>query len=313
MKAYIFDGIATAAKLEQALKPKVENLTQLGKSLAIAAILFREDKGSVLYTGLKREAAERLGIGYRVYEFSLTDPITRIIDKIQALNVDPSLTGIIIQKPWRKTWELAQPVTELDAIRPSFNDWWHQLVEQLEPSKDVDGLSPTTLTQVQSGDWQRVGAVLPATCQAVMSILEGYTNLFSNTISTEQGRQRVAIVGKSDLMGTPLFWVLKQRGCDVVLLGKKELKQGLEQKNFLHGFTVIISATGVAGLITSKLIDEGVVVIDVGEPRGDVHTEVRELASLVTPVPGGVGPMTVVSLMANCVRLAEKQISTQIQ
>lgn len=306
MKSYIFDGIATAAKLEQELKPKVDNLTRLGKSLAIAAILFREDKGSVLYTALKREAAERLGIGYQVHEFSLTDPVARIIDKIQALNLDPSLTGIIIQKPWRRTWEAAQLVTTSNAQQTSFSDWWHQLVVTLNPDKDVDGLSPETLAQVALGEWRQSGAVLPATCQAVLSILEGYTNLFSSTVSTERGRHRVAIVGKSDLMGTPLFWVLKQRGCDVILLGKKELKQGIEQKNFLHGFTVIISATGVAGLITPQLIDEGVAVIDVGEPRGDVSAEVREMTSFITPVPGGVGPMTVVSLMANCVHLAAR-------
>lgn len=307
MNAHIFDGISTAFKLESELKPKVDGLLQLGKSLAIAAILFREDKGSVLYTGLKRDAAERLGIGYQVYEFSLTDPITIITDKIRALNADPSLTGIIIQKPWRRTWESAQPVAVAGLEQISFTDWWQQLVMVLDPDKDVDGLSPDTLNQVKTGEWQRSGAVLPATCQAVLSILEGYTNLFSSAISTEQGRQPVAIVGKSDLMGTPLFWVLKQRGCDVVLLGKKELKQGIEQKNFLHGFKVIISATGVAGLIVPTLIDEGAVVIDVGEPRGDVATDVRKVASFVTPVPGGVGPMTVACLMANCVRLAQKQ------
>jgi methylenetetrahydrofolate dehydrogenase (NADP+) / methenyltetrahydrofolate cyclohydrolase len=307
VNARIFDGISTALKLENELKPKVAGLLQLGKALAIAAILFREDKGSVLYTGLKREAAARLGIGYQVHEFSLTDSVAAITDKIRELNADQSLTGIIIQKPWRRTWESAQTSSAASLEQISFNDWWQRLVTVLDPNKDVDGLSPATLNQVRTGDWQQSGAVLPATCQAVISILEGYTNLFSDTIPTEQSRQRVAIIGKSDLMGTPLFWVLKQRRCDVFLLGKKELKQGIEQKNFLHGFRVIISATGVAGLIVPSLIDEGAVVIDVGEPRGDVATEVRETASFVTPVPGGVGPMTVACLMANCVKLAIRQ------
>lgn len=306
MKAYIFDGIATAAQMERELKPRVDDLRQQGKSLAIGAILFREDKGSVLYTGLKREAAVRLGIGYQVYEFSLTDPVSTIVETLTTLNADPALTGIIIQKPWRKTWETARERLGEENSQFTFNEWWHQLVAVLDPAKDVDGLSPTTLQRVQLGEWQQTGTVLPATCQAVISIINGYINLFSTQFSAERRSQRVAIIGKSDLMGTPLFWVLKHRGCDVILLGKKELKQGIEEKNFLHGFDLIISATGVAGLITPELIDEGVAVIDVGEPRGDVSAEVREKASFVTPVPGGVGPMTVVSLMANCVELAAK-------
>jgi methylenetetrahydrofolate dehydrogenase (NADP+) / methenyltetrahydrofolate cyclohydrolase len=261
-----------------------------------------------LYTGLKREAAQRLGIGYQVYEFSFTTPVAEVIAQIQALNHNPTITGIIVQKPWRQTWQAAQ--TDQTA---HFDSWWHELVAAVEPSKDVDGLTPSTLALVQAGNWAQAGRVLPATCQAVYLILDRYINLFSLKIGVEQRSPRVVIIGRSDLVGTPLYWVLKHRGCEVILLGKKELKQGIEEKNYLHGFDVIISATGVAGLITGELIDEGVRVIDVGEPRGDVQSAtVREKAQFLTPVPGGVGPMTVVCLMANCVELAKQRLSHKL-
>ncbi len=303
--AFIFNGLAAAQAREIELLSEVQALRARGAQPAIAAILFQEDKGSVLYTGLKREAASRLGIDYQVFEFSLTAGPDQAIAKIQQLNQDPTITGIIVQKPWRQTWLKNQSLPEAN-----FDHWWQALVSAVDPDKDVDGLTPSTLALIESGAWQSAGRVLPATCQAVLTILDRHINLFSPINQMERGR-RVAIIGRSDLLGTPLYWVLKSRGCEVILLGKKELKQGIEQKNYLHGFDVIISATGVAGLITGELIDVGAKVIDVGEPRGDVEfASVSAKASFVTPVPGGVGPMTVVSLMTNCVELA-KQLSHQ--
>lgn len=305
----IFNGLATAQQLEADLVVAARKLAAAGIQPVIAAILFQEDKGSVLYTSLKREAASRLGIGYQVFQFSVTDPVDNVIAKIIELNLDSTITGIIVQKPWRQTWVTAQP----SETTTTFSDWWRSLVSEVDPAKDVDGLTPSTLALLKSGDWLNSGQVLPATCQAVMIILDRYINLFHVSGLMEQSRKRVAIIGRSDLLGTPLYWVLKNRKCEVVLLGKKELKQGIEEKNYLHGFDIIISATGVANMITADLLDDGTAVIDVGEPRGDVDfMRVKEKASFITPVPGGVGPMTVICLMANCIRLAERKLAAEI-
>ena len=308
----IFDGIATAQDKERELLSLSQDLQSRGFQAKIAAILFREDKGSVLYTGLKRETAARLGIQYEVFDFSLADDPTAAVAQINLLNADDSVTGIIVQKPWQQTWVRSQRVTmditDTHALAHGFAQWWRQLVTAVAPTKDVDGLTPSTLEMIKTGNWQAAGRVLPATCQAVLSIIDAYSNLFLLSNSAEQGSQKVAIIGRSDLLGTPLFWVLKHRGCDVFLLGKKELKQGIEEKNFLHGFGTIISATGIEKLLKAELIDEGVCVVDVGEPKGDVDfITVSQKAKFITPVPGGVGPMTVISLMANCLQLLQQQ------
>ncbi len=302
----IFDGNATAQAREQELLVLSAQLRAQGIQSKIAAILFREDKGSVLYTGLKRDAAARLGIQYEVYEFSLTASPDEAVSQILKLNEDKLVTGIIVQKPWQKTWILNQKQLASENHAEAFAQWWQQLVGAVAPSKDVDGLTPSTLELIAKNEWQAAGRVLPATCQAVISIIDAYSNLFSLQKTAERGSAPVAIIGRSDLLGTPLFWVLKHRGCDVKLLGKKEFKQGIEQKKFLHGFGTIISATGVSKLITGELLDDGVCVVDVGEPKGDVDFEsVKTKAKFITPVPGGVGPMTVSCLMENCLKLCQ--------
>jgi methylenetetrahydrofolate dehydrogenase (NADP+)/methenyltetrahydrofolate cyclohydrolase len=270
----------------------VGQLRNQGKNLVIAAILFSEDQGSVLYTRLKQEAAERVGIGYQVHTFSMTDDVAQITATLEELNQDQTITGIIIQKPWRQTW--ARVTGQSD--REAFQQWWSQLVSRIDEAKDVDGLHPKTLAAVQHHTWQKEGRVLPATAQAVLDILK---------ISHQLRRDsRIVILGKSDILGKPLFYELSNQGYQVEMIGSAELSQRMSAGKALLDSDVVISATGRKHLITGGMLQSGVTVIDVGEPFPDVEMQsVKDKAAFITPVPGGVGPMTVVSLLANAVKL----------
>jgi methylenetetrahydrofolate dehydrogenase (NADP+)/methenyltetrahydrofolate cyclohydrolase len=297
----IFDGILFAQARELALKPRVAELTASGKQPVIAAILFKEDAGSQLYTRLKREAAERVGIEYQIYTFSLLDPRAQIVSQIQALNADSRITGIIIQKPAKKrVLEVLAGQVLAEDLAAYFQSWWQELVSQLDSAKDVDGLHPDTLAAIEAGNWRTRHKVLPATASAVLTIL---AEIFS---APELQEQKIVILGKSDIFGKPLFYELRNQGCDVEMMGSKELAARVAAGQALKDKTVVISATGQKHLITGELLGEGVALIDVGEPKPDIDlASVQEKAWFVTPVPGGVGPVTVVSLLENSLVLVE--------
>lgn len=290
----VFDGIEFAQSREAELARRV---AALDRRLKIAAVLFTEDKGSQLYTGLKKQAAERVGISYEVHEFSVTDPVEVVTSLIDQLGEDESVTGIIIQKPWRKTWEVAMQhlTAEQEVPGQDFAQWWNNLVSRIPEGKDVDGLHPQTLEAVERGTWRKEGRVLPATAKAVLSILDAYQYLKS---------QKYIVLGKSDILGKPLSFELRNLGFDVEMLGRKELTARVEAGSALRDADVVISATGQMHLVTGEMIKDGAVLVDVGEPRTDIQrASVEGKAAFLTPVPGGVGPVTVVSLLENAVLL----------
>jgi methylenetetrahydrofolate dehydrogenase (NADP+) / methenyltetrahydrofolate cyclohydrolase len=294
----IINGYQLANEFQKKLKQDLLD-HPMDKKIVIAAILFVEDKGSQLYTQLKKEMAESLGIEYQVFSFSVLDEKQQIISKIRELNSDPEVVGIIIQKPWRKTW-----ISAHDLAKEEFNIWWHDLVSVLDTSKDVDGLHPSNLKALKLGDWRDQGRVLPATCQATIRLLEKSfltEHLFSNL---RENKLKTIIIGKSDLLGQPLFAILSSKGCSVEMIGSRELKTRIEQKIFLKDADIVVTATGRKNLINGEMIKQGSVLIDVGEPNGDIdQASVMNIAGAVTPVPGGVGPMTVISLMENAIFL----------
>lgn len=295
----IFNGNELARQREEQLKIRIEN-EFAHNQLTIAAVLFSEDLGSQLYTRLKREAAQRVGIEYRVYEFSLHDSIAKILETIAQLNTSSEITGIIIQKPWKKTWYAVRGEVA-DTNYTQYDVWWHSLVQSIEQSKDVDGLHPQTALEIKNGTWLESGKVLPATCQAVLTILD-QAQLYSHTHAALSGKY--IILGKSDLLGIPLFYELLRQGKEVQLLTSQEFEMRISSGQKLLDAGVIISATGKKHLITGDMVAQGSVIIDVGEPRPDVDlVSVREKAAFVTPVPGGVGPLTVISLLENCLSL----------
>lgn len=311
----VFDGYARAAVKEKVIAEKVAELRSQGKELKIAAILFTEDSGSQLYTRLKSEAAQRVGIGYDVYSFSLVEGVEPPLKKLQELNADPTVTGIIIQKPSKRIWLEAksQNIPKEDETQ-AFQTWWHSLVTQINIEKDVDGLHPETLATIEAGTWREQHKVMPATAKAVLEILgiaaQQIMHVPINDEQLEGARtvflkdKKVIVIGKSDIVGKPVYYALKRSVPNIEMIGSLGLTSRIEQNVFLKDADVIISSTGRRYLITEELIKKGVLIVDVGEPMPDVdQASVREEAAYLTPVPGGVGPMTVVCLLENAVEL----------
>ena len=291
----IFDGIAFAAEKEKKLAQQVAELQGRGVDLKIASILFVEDSGSQFYTGMKTEVGKRVGIEYDPHSFSIAQDIETVFAKIETLNADPSVTGIIIQKPTRRIWQ----EFSAEQATGAFNHWWTSLTEKLDPSKDVDGLHPTTLEAITNNAWREEKRVLPATCQAVLDIVR-----FGQPDSIIKPTDKIVIIGISDLLGRPLFNIVRHSGFAAELLGRAGLEQRMTSGTQLRDADVVISATGVEKLISGEMLKNGVKIIDVGEPKPDVDVEsVREKATFISPVPGGVGPVTVVCLLENCVKL----------
>lgn len=329
----IFDGERLAKQKALKLKTKVAAYREKGIYPKIAAIFFYEDAASALYTALKKETAENLGIAYQAKAFSFATPVVEIQAYLESLNKDPSVTGIIIQKPWTKKWLESVP-------NGDFAKWWSSLVSHIATqkshsvNKDVDGLSPDTLASIERGTWMQEQMVLPATARAVLSILKDYRSNVDPEFSYLT--ERVLIIGQSDLLGRPLYWHIRnlmQKGatipqnfgeacqiavteaqqtkneCEVKLVGKQGLEELIEQKKSLSDFRVIVSATGQKNLINGSLIAPHSVLIDVGEPQGDIDLQsCLNKADFITPVPNGVGPMTVVSLMANALDLLKPML-----
>ncbi len=345
-----FDGVKFAEKLKEQLKPKVNALTKQGKQPYIVSIVFKEDEMGLLYTRLKKEAADELGILYESRVFSFLDSVDVIRAEIKKLNQDNQVTGIMIQKPTRKVWELGVYSSELEvsesdtqmrstnesvrlqSLKPdrefaqqmsvrrtarqnSFVRWWQGLVSCIEPKKDVDGLNPVTLEAIKDDTWQEKGLVPPATAKAVFNIITHFIPDWSE--------KKIAIIGRSDLVGRPLYFMLKhalleetwvtsiscrldEEDKQVVLMGRKEFQALVDSGKGLKEFDIIVSATGRPDLINASMVKEGVALIDVGEPKGDINPNAYKKASFYTPVPGGVGPVTVVSLMENGVQLIVK-------
>lgn len=328
----IFNGEKLAKQKALKLKSKASVYRAKGIQAKIAAIFFKEDAASALYTSLKKQTAEQLGIGYQAKAFSFATPIKEIQDYLDILNQDSTITGIIIQKPWTKKWLEAVP-------NGDFAKWWFGLVSHIATkkthgiNKDVDGLAPATLEAIKRGTWMQEQMVLPATARAVLSILKDYRANVDQDFSYLT--ENVLIIGQSDLLGKPLYWHIKNmmqtgstvpgefgeacrisvadahthnvisgKKCEVKLVGKKGFDEIIEQKGSLSDFRVIVSATGQKNLIDGSMIAAHSLLIDVGEPQGDIDLpSCLNKADFITPVPNGVGPMTVISLMANALDL----------
>lgn len=303
--AYVFDGYAKALERELQLAEVVRSVSNTrGKKLQIKAVLFSEDAGSRLYTRLKIAAAQRVGIDYAATEFSLQDEPSRVVAFLQELAKDDQTTGVIVQKPWRQTWLQLQKNT---SDTQDFSTWWSEITAAIDPKQDVDGLSPVTLQTILAGNWLESGHVLPATCKAVLTIVDEAEAKANCKLESA----RVVIVGRSQLLGIPLAAVLRQKNVSCDLLGKSDFNAKIESPGKLSEYDVVVTATGRKNLVTGDMLRENVVVIDAGEPSADVDwATVAPKSSFITPVPGGVGPMTVVSLLENCVDLA--QLSFQI-
>lgn len=296
----IFNGKQFAAQKELQLLKRINSVRSSNTKIpSVGCLVFFEDQGGLVYSQEKKTVAHRLGIEYEIVQASLSQSLEQVQKIVTEFAENEQITGIIIQKPWRKNWEVFHE-HETNPFE-AFQTWWHALTSIIPQEKDIDGLHPDTLQSIKAGIWQEKNLVLPATCRAVLSILkEAQTSL-----SLILAEQKTLIVGRSELLGTPLFYELTNQGWkDVQLTGQKEFQKLLNSEAKLKEFKTIITSTGISNLINGDMIQPDSVIIDAGFPQGDVDfASVSPHAAFITPVPNGVGPVTVISLLENVVEL----------
>ncbi|HHW4678790.1 MAG TPA: bifunctional methylenetetrahydrofolate dehydrogenase/methenyltetrahydrofolate cyclohydrolase FolD [Xylella sp.] len=280
--ARILDGRRIAEDLLDVLKARVDARVVVGKSRpTLAVILVGADPASVVYVRNKRRAAEKVGI--KAHDFDLPETTTEIevVALIDRLNADPDIHGILIQLP-------------LPGI-PDAN----RLIQRIDPRKDVDGFHPQNVGHLALREF----GLRPCTPRGIVTLL-------SHTDRPVRGRN-ATIVGVSNHVGRPMGLELLMAGCTVTSCHKFTPPQMLEAA--VRQADILVVAVGRPGLIPGEWIKLGAVVIDVGINRlddgrlvGDVSFESAvQRASWITPVPGGVGPMTVATLMQNTLEAVE--------
>jgi len=278
MTAEIIDGKKLALESEKNLKQRISNLKEKGIVPCLAVLLAGDNQASKLYVKKKREASKRLGIESRLVE--LPDHVTQkfLIEQIEKLNKDDSVHGILVQLPLPE---------KVDYVK---------VIEAIDPEKDVDGFTSKNFGRLAQG----VERLASCTPKGVIKLIESTGQKFEAA--------KVCIVGHGITVGMPLTLMLLNRGCTVTVCDK--YTQNLGQTTV--DAEILISCAGVPNLIKEEMVRAGAVVIDVGINRvegslcGDVDFKgVSEIAGFITPVPGGVGPMTVASLMENTLIAAE--------
>jgi methylenetetrahydrofolate dehydrogenase (NADP+)/methenyltetrahydrofolate cyclohydrolase len=279
MTPKLIDGVKKAAEIKGELKKETEKLKGRGVTPALATILVGDDEASKLYLKIKKKACEEVGIKSIHRELPSEAPEQEVLSLIKKLNEDKGVHGILVQIP----------------LPPHLNRC--RILSSINPIKDVDGFHPENLGKLAHGD----ESYAPATPKGIVFLLEGVTKL--------EGRN-VCIVNHSIVVGKPLALMLLNRNATVSVchVYTKNLKEHTRAAD------VLVVAAGVPKLIKAGMVKKGAVIIDVGVNRtsgglvGDVDFEaVSKKASHITPVPGGVGPMTVAMLLANTVSAAKRQ------
>ena len=272
----IFDGKKFAQDKEEILRQEFKKLAEKGYFLKLVSILIGQDPASRLYISLKEKAANRVGIVFKKQEFPEDVDVRELADFIKSQNNDSGVRGIMVQLP----------------LPAAFNNKIVTILKGIAPQKDVDCLTPKNLGLLMMGK----SRVLPATVRGIWEIL-GKAGINEKTIVGKN----VCVLGRSDIVGKPLANLLINRGATVTVCHRQT-----KDLTCLTGEAdVIVSATGAPNLVKGEMVKEGAIVIDVGSPKGDVDFDsVIKKASFITPVPGGVGPMTVISLLENFLDLA---------
>ncbi|MBI4259668.1 MAG: bifunctional 5,10-methylenetetrahydrofolate dehydrogenase/5,10-methenyltetrahydrofolate cyclohydrolase [Actinobacteria bacterium] len=285
MSARIIDGKALAGQVRAELAERVRGLVERGIQPRLAAVLVGDDEPSRIYVGAKQKACADVGIDSERIDLSGSASQAEVLEVVRSLNEDPRTHGFIVQLP------LPDRVSELAV----------QLA--IAPEKDVDGLTPVSVGLVARGD---PAGFQPATPYGIVEML------VRSGIATEGAH--VVIVGRGQLVGMPLAVMLAQkspRANATVTLCHTRTR---DLARHTRGADILVAAVGRPGTITADMVRPGATVIDVAVNRtdaglvGDVDFDaVREVAGAITPVPGGVGPMTVAMLLANTVTAAERR------
>ncbi|MCO4800192.1 MAG: bifunctional methylenetetrahydrofolate dehydrogenase/methenyltetrahydrofolate cyclohydrolase FolD [Colwelliaceae bacterium] len=281
MTASLIDGKAIAQQLRTSVKEKVSARVAQGlRAPGLAVILVGSDPASEVYVGSKRRACEEVGFVSRSYDLPATTTESELLALVSKLNNDEEIDGILVQLPL--------PVG-LDA---------NLVIEHIAPNKDVDGFHPSNVGKLAL----RLPGLRPCTPKGIMTLIE-------STGVKPHGLDAL-VIGASNIVGRPMTLELLLAGCTITTTHR--FTKNLEEK--VRNADLIVVAVGKPEFIPGNWIKEGAIVIDVGINRlengklvGDVEFDVaKEKASFITPVPGGVGPMTVASLIENTLIACEK-------
>lgn len=278
MAEIICGKVVSAAKREE-IKERVAKLNEQGKQVGLAVIIVGNNSASRVYVNNKKKACAEVGINS--FEYALPEETTQdeLLDLIAQLNNDEKVNGILCQLPL-----------------PSHIDE-QAVINAIDPSKDVDAFHPFNVGHIMIGDY----TFLPCTPAGIMEMLKFYNISVSG--------KKCVVIGRSNIVGKPMaMLLLKENGTVEICHSRtKNLKEETLSAD------ILVAAVGKAYFVTADMVKEGAVVIDVGMNRneegklcGDVcYEEVEKKASFITPVPGGVGPMTITMLLENTVRAVE--------
>jgi methylenetetrahydrofolate dehydrogenase (NADP+)/methenyltetrahydrofolate cyclohydrolase len=280
----ILDGKQAAQAVKNELKLEVAQRVVEGKKIPhLAAILVGDNGASATYVAAKVKACEETGFKSTLLQLDATVTENQLLDKIKLLNNDPDVDGILVQLP----------------LPGHISD--EEVINAIDPEKDVDGFHPVNVGKMVQG----LPAFIPATPYGIMLLLEQY--------KIETAGKHAVVIGRSNIVGRPLSILLSANtnpgNCTVTLCHSKTK----DLSSICRTADIIVAALGKAEFLTGDMVKEGAIIIDVGITRvpdpskktgfrllGDVHFEsVSPKASWITPVPGGVGPMTIAALMKN--------------
>ncbi|WP_034912914.1 MULTISPECIES: bifunctional methylenetetrahydrofolate dehydrogenase/methenyltetrahydrofolate cyclohydrolase FolD [Erwinia] len=281
MAAKIIDGKTIAQQVRQEVAAKVQQRLSAGKRApGLAVVLVGENPASQIYVGSKRRACEEVGFISRSYDLPATTSEAELLQLIDKLNGDGEIDGILVQLPLP---------AGIDNVK---------VLERIAPSKDVDGFHPYNVGRL----CQRAPMLRPCTPRGIVTLLERY--------HIDTYGLNAVVVGASNIVGRPMSMELLLAGCTTTVTHRftKDLRHHVEHADLL------IVAVGKPGFIPGEWIKPGAIVIDVGINRldsgkvvGDVNfEEASSRAAYITPVPGGVGPMTVATLIQNTLQACEE-------
>ena len=287
----IMDGKEVAASLRKQIASEVEALVAAGnRPPHLAAVLVGNDGASQTYVGHKEKCCGEVGFRSTVLRLPEETTEEALLAEIARLNADPDVDGFIVQLP------LPKHISE------------QKVIEAIDPRKDVDGFHPVNTGRMISG----LPAYLPATPDGILELLRYYR--------IETAGKHCVVIGRSNIVGRPIANLLSQKGWDCTVTLCHSRTKNLAE--VVRGGDIVIAALGKAEFVTADMIKPGAVVVDVGITRvpsdrtksgwkllGDVKfDEVAPECSYITPVPGGVGPMTIISLMKNTLKAGRVEV-----
>ncbi len=277
--AEIISGKVVSAAKRLEIKNRVVKLNEQGKQVGLAVIIVGNNSASRVYVNNKKKACEEVGINS--FEYALPEETTQdeLLDLIKKLNGDDKVNGILCQLP------LPKHIDE------------QAVINSIDPSKDVDAFHPFNVGHIMIGDY----TFLPCTPAGIMEMLK-YYNISVNG-------KKCVVIGRSNIVGKPMAMLLLKENGTVEICHSRTVN--LKEETL--SADILVAAVGKADFVTADMVKDGAVVIDVGMNRnaegklcGDVcYNEVERKASFITPVPGGVGPMTITMLLENTVRAVE--------